>query len=159
MNHLELEIVARSRYSLSSTRSCMDGKMDQRYRPTRKPYSEVGSYVTGKRPSKSNEEGWFIYDRAEEIIIPGAYVDEVKAMHECDLLNVSDRRLVLKNWDRGIQGAIGALDTDPDGYEVLKGLTRTESLRYVELSKFDPTDEFIDLDRKHVIARTGISDL
>lgn len=51
-----------------------------------------------------------------------------------------------------------ALCSDSAGQEVFVGLTRQESERYVELWS-EATDEFIELNRKHKRALTGIEDL
>lgn len=67
--------------------------------------------------------------------------------------------LNLDGWNRKILSLQNALDTDADGNEVIKGLSREESEQYVTLTTQEPSDYFIDLDRKHKRALTGIEDL
>lgn len=67
--------------------------------------------------------------------------------------------LNLDGWNRKILSLQNALDTDADGNEVFKGLSREESEQYVTLTTQEPSDYFIDLDRKHKRELTGIEDL
>lgn len=66
--------------------------------------------------------------------------------------------LNLEGWNRKLLTKQRALSTDADGKEILVGLTREKSKRYIELvASDDPddSDEFIKLDREHMAARNG----
>lgn len=66
--------------------------------------------------------------------------------------------LNLEGWNRKLLTMQRALSTDPDGKEILIGLTRGKSERYIELvASDDPndSDEFIKLDKEHMTARNG----
>lgn len=132
--------------------------MEPRYVTKRLIPTESGGFGNGMKTSSSLAGGWQVHDRFEDISMPKVFRGQAEAEKECHLLNTGPGRLVLKSWNRSLEELRGSLTVDMDGREVLKGLTREESKRYVELMKLDVSDEFIALDRKHREARTGVKD-
>lgn len=66
--------------------------------------------------------------------------------------------LNLEGWNRKLLTKQKAISTNSDGKEVLVGLTREKSERYIEVvASDDPndSDEFIKLDKEHMAARNG----
>ncbi len=66
--------------------------------------------------------------------------------------------LNLEGWNRKLLTKQKAISTNSDGNEVLVGLTREKSERYIEVvASDDPndSDEFIKLDKEHMAARNG----
>lgn len=64
-----------------------------------------------------------------------------------------------EGWNRALLRLNRELSVDSEGREIFVGLDRCESENFVKLSKLEPTDDFIDLERKRKIALTGITDL
>ncbi len=64
-----------------------------------------------------------------------------------------------EGWNRSLLRLQNELSIDSNSKEIFVGLDRDESEEYVSLVALEPTDRFIDLDRKHKIALTGITDL
>ncbi|MBJ2179620.1 hypothetical protein JC795_15600 [Pseudomonas veronii] len=64
-----------------------------------------------------------------------------------------------EGWNRSLLRLQNELSIDSNGKEIFVGLDRDESEEYVSLVSLEPTDRFIDLERKHKIALTGITDL
>ncbi len=62
-------------------------------------------------------------------------------------------------WNRALLRLNRELSVDSKGREIFVGLDRCESEKFIELSKHEPDDEFIDLELKRKIALTGIEDL
>jgi hypothetical protein len=131
--------------------------MEPRYITRKIPPTEIGGRRNGVKTSSSLVNGWKIRDQFEDVFLPGAFSEQSDAENECHRLNNSSSRLVLKSWNRSLEALKGSLSTDARGREVLLGLSREESERYIELMTGDVTDEFIDLERKHRTARTGIA--
>jgi hypothetical protein len=82
-----------------------------------------------------------------------------KSFAEAALALATKNQLNLgEGWNYSLLRLNGALSTDSEGKEIFIGLNRDESELYAKLHDGEPTDKFIELDRRHREARTGYED-
>lgn len=135
--------------------------MPDRYSVVHLPHLDLISIGTGATPltATAGHARYQIVDSfADGAYINGPYPDVREANLACARMNSGVDILYLPSFNRLHQEKIGAIIIE-SGREIFVGLTRRESETYASLHAGEVIDKFIDLDRKHKRALTGIDDL
>ena len=115
-----------------------------------------GSPVVSSTPTEAH---YLVLDSASGgACISGPYYDEREASLACARLSSGIHILYLPSFNRLLMEINGTI-IDESGTELFVGLSRKQSERYAQIHTSEVTDEFIELDRIHKIALTGIKEL
>lgn len=135
--------------------------MTERYSVVHIPRSDLIAITSSVRVESSSptEAHYQVVDSTSDgECVSGPYSDEREANLACARLSSGIHILYLPNFNRLLKEKSGAIIVE-SGIELFVGLSRKQSERYAHLHAGDVTDEFIELNRIHKRALTGIKDL